>query len=163
MAKSATSAASPAASGPSGWITWTVLAIGVAATFVAMPAGALLLAAGLSPSLVAAFVDQSSGRARTHAMAITNLAGLMPALKTLWKHGGALETVGVILHDVFAWLGIFGAAAGALVLLWIGPHLAVSYLSLQRRRAAAEVERAQNALKQEWGPSIAASSDPFEE
>lgn len=162
MAKGATSAASPASSGPPAWITWTVLALGFAGAFVAMPAAALLLAAGLSPSLVAAFVDQSSGRARTHAMTITNLAGLVPALKTLWRHGGGLEMVGVILHDVFAWLGIFGAAAGALVLLWIGPHLAVSYLSLKRRHAAGEVERAQNALRREWGPAVA-GSDPLQE
>ncbi len=161
MAKGAAPAASPASSGPRAWIIWTALGIGFAAACVVMPGAAFLLTAGLSPSLVAALVDQSSGRARTHAMTITNLAGLMPALKTLWNHGGAFETVRVLLGDVFAWLGIFGAAAGALVLLWIGPHLAISYLSLQRRRTAAEIERAQNALRQEWGPAVA-GSDPLE-
>lgn len=133
--------------------------VGLALVVLATPT-MLLLMAGLCPTLFVALADRRPGRLRSHAMAVMNLAGLAPWLVQLWHRGGSFEAARGILEDPLALLSIYGAAAGALVLLWVGPWLAASALTLSRRHLGAELERAQRGLEKEWGREVGQPDKP---
>lgn len=121
---------------------------------------AMLLMAGLCPTLASFVSDSGPGKRRTHAIGVTNLTGLSPWLIKLWHDGGTFDAAHAILADPFAWLCVYGAAASALLLLWIGPWIAAGALTLSRRRMAAQREHEQRALEKEWGKEIVRPDNP---
>jgi hypothetical protein len=121
---------------------------------------AMLLMAGLCPTLASAVADNGPGKRRSHAIGVMNLAGLTPWLVKLWSQGGTFEAARPILADPIAWLCIYGAAAGALMLLWIGPWAAAGALILSRRRMAAHLDHEQRTLEKEWGQEVVRPDPP---
>jgi hypothetical protein len=139
------------------WIVGGALAVSV---IVFAAPTALLLMAGLCPALASTVADNGPGKRRSHAIGAMNLAGLTPWLIKLWSQGGTFEAVRPILADPFTWLCTYGAAAGALALLWSGPWAATGILILSRRRMAARLGHEQRALEKEWGQEVVDVTPP---
>jgi hypothetical protein len=112
---------------------------------------ALLLGFGLLPAIVAYAFDRSPGRPAARSVACLNLAGLAPALETLWRQGATLGNAQELLLSLetlpLAWAGGLVGWALAECLPWLGQFVVDAKAA--RRRAALAVRRTE--LAEEWG------------
>ncbi len=120
---------------------------------VALPTG-ILLAVGLIPSALAALADRSPGRSVARTVLAFNLAGLVPALRSLWLEGHSLTTLGSVLLRLdalpLAYSGALIGAALPVVLSWA--VFAVLEARAFAKIRALEAQRA--ALRETWGQEV---------
>lgn len=153
--KSGKAGAEPKAK-PKGGIGKQFLLLSVILTllFVATPT-ALVLAVGLAPTLVAAFIDRTSGTYAARCVGACNMAGILPALRDLWVEGHRMATAKMLLNDPFNWLQMYGAAAVGWLLFWGVPMLSVFVEETRRERQVKRLRARQEEWKSEWGRNIA--------
>ena len=120
---------------------------------VALPTG-LLLALGLAPSAVAMVADNSRGRWTARAVLVFNLAGLAPALRSLWLEG---HTLGALARVAFRFDGLplaYAAAAFGAALPMVASWAVLAVLEARAAMQVARLEQRRAALRENWGDSV---------
>lgn len=143
----------------SGLLLWLMVGV-LAAAFFALPT-ALLLAAGMVPTLVAWIVDRHRDGYTPMAVGLLNLAGLLPSLLTLWTGGHAMGTALRVMSDTYTWLFAYGAAAVGWMLVLSVPKILETAMTFRNEAEIKRLQGRQAALIAEWGPEIA--EDPAQE
>lgn len=120
---------------------------------VALPTG-LLLALGLAPSALALLADASRGRWTARAVLVFNLAGLAPALRSLWLEG---HTLGALVGVAFRFDGLplaYAAAAFGAALPLVASWAVLAVLEARAAMQVARLEQRRAALRETWGDAV---------
>ena len=120
-----------------------------------IPETLILLALGLSPTVVAFIVDKSKGKYATISVGGMNIAGITPALLELWGGKNNISAAMSILTDPLDLLIMFaGAAFGWMIYLTIPPVVS-GLLTLISQHRISQLRSEQKKLIKEWGEGIA--------
>lgn len=120
---------------------------------VALPTG-LLLAIGLLPSAIALATDRSAGRATARTVLAFNLAGLLPALRSLWLEGHTLITLAALLGRTEALPLAYTAALVGFLLPQVLSWAVLAVLEARAYGAVQALEQRRAALREIWGPEV---------
>lgn len=119
------------------------------------PAMAVLLVAGLMPTLAILLFDLGAHKGmRLNAMFAFNLAGVLPQAQFLWREGPTIERVTSLLSDVTVWAVMYGAAFAGAAMLWLGPILAAIVVQTLNQDKAARLGKIRDGLVAEWGDGV---------
>lgn len=114
----------------------------------------LLMAAGLVPSGVAAIVDRHPRRFLARTVMATNLAGMAPAVMSLWHLGINLDGAEHVLSEPIMWLIMYGSA-GLGWLIYIGtPFFARALVDHRADQMQHRLEKRADLLIEEWGEEV---------
>jgi hypothetical protein len=130
----------------------------LALSVVAAPI-AVLLVAGMIPTIVAYIVDRTPWRTLTLTVGPLNLAGTAPYCLLLWFGTDTIQALGQYLGNVWVWL-IMYLAAGIGWLLHLGMPLIVRIVlegALDRRKG--RLLQLQSELRADWGAAVDAGAD----
>jgi hypothetical protein len=131
-----------------------MLALSVVATPVAV-----LVVAGMIPTIVAYIIDQTAWRTLTLTVGPLNLAGTAPYCLLLWLGTDTIQALGQYLSNVWVWLVMYLAAAIGW-LLHLGMPLIVRFIlesALDRRKG--RLLQLQSELRADWGQAVDAGAD----
>lgn len=120
---------------------------------IALPTG-LLLAVGLIPAALALAMDQTPGRATARTVLAFNLAGLLPAIRTLWTEGHALPTLVSLLGRAETLPLAYAAAIIGFLLPQVLSWAVLAVLEARAYGAAQALEQRRAALRETWGPEV---------
>lgn len=157
MADAATKARGAATrkSGRKATLAFWALGLGTGiALGVALPTGLLLLA-GLLPAAVAFMSDIHPDKTTARPVLWLNLAGLLPALKTLWLGGHDMRALASILGDPMTLLLAYGAAAFGFALARTIPYGVLLMLEAKAAATIKLLEAKQEELRAAWGDAVA--------
>ena len=121
--------------------------------FAALPT-TILLAVGMTPSLVALVIDVTPGRYLARCVAGLNVAGTVPFIGTLWSGVNDISSAIAIVSDPFAWLTMYGAAAIGWLLFLGLPGVVTMLRSLNAKRRVNALRAIQKELMREWGDTL---------
>jgi hypothetical protein len=114
----------------------------------------LLLAAGMLPSAVAAFVDRHSPRYLTGTVAILNLAGTVVPILALLKVGVSIAGALQVLGDGRNWIIMYGAASVGWLLFLVTPSIGRIIVDYRAERDERRLAQRAEQLVAEWGNEI---------
>ena len=131
-----------------------LLIIGCVAGIVLLNVGFIFMLLGFLPTVVAYFVDDTEKKDLYKTVRATNLAGILPSMMELTRHGNPGAALQIAMSDPSTWLIVYGSAAIGYGLIWFCRW--GSYFSMI---AAAEtriylLEQAEKHLIDEWGEEI---------
>lgn len=130
---------------------------------VLSPASMIILIAGMTPTIVAYFVDPETAKRGTHAMAVLNMAGVLPVVAELWAAGATRTAAMALLSDPMNWLLMYGGAGLAVFMMAALPPFVAQVLEVGAKQQVAELEEQQRKLVEQWGRSVAgAAPEPAE-
>ena len=133
-------------------ILWAILA---AAIMFIIPQVFILLALGLSPTIVAFIIDRSKQKYATLCVGGMNIAGVIPSLIDLWNGKNNVSAAMAILTNPFDVIIMFaGAAFGWMLYLAIPPVVSGLFTVIAHHRIA-QLRVEQKRLIKEWGEGIA--------
>lgn len=139
-------------------LVWTLLILASCLMVFLVPATFVLMAIGMAPTWIAAFIERRSlGRVQTTAA--LNLAGCFPFLGKAWANDSGVMDVLHMLEDVFAWAVMYGSAAGAIIFMWMGPQVAAVYLDYKAARYSSQLTKQRDMLVAEWGDALESKAD----
>jgi len=121
---------------------------------------ALLLMAGLVPSMVAALIDRTRARYLTRAVGFMNLAGLSPLVMQLWGRGLTMIGLADILSRPVNWLIMYGAAGIGWVLFLGMPSLARIFVDIRADQLQQDLKTRAARLVQDWGDDVTGKPKP---
>jgi hypothetical protein len=151
----ADAAAKPARSGRKATLAFWGLGVGTGiALGVALPTGLLLLV-GLLPAAVSFMSDPHPEKTTARPVLCLNLAGLLPALKTLWLGGHDMRALATILGDPLTLLLAYGAAAFGFALARTIPYAVLLTLEAKAAATMKLLEERQEQLRAAWGDEVA--------
>jgi hypothetical protein len=158
MAKAAAKGAPVPAGQRSGrrarWAFWAFgLGTGVALG-VALPTGILLLV-GLLPAAAAFASDGHPDKTTARPVLCLNLAGLLPALKTLWLGGHDMRALASVLGDPGTLALAYGAAAFGFALARTIPYAVLLVLEARAATTMRLLANRQAELTEAWGEAVA--------
>jgi len=128
--------------------------IPVVALVTALPF-CLLLAAGMLPSAVAAFVDRHPRRYLTGTVVILNLAGMVVPALALLKVGVSVAGALQVLGDGRNWIIMYSAAGVGWLLDAAMPSIGRIIVDHRAEREERRLARRAEQLVAEWGTEIA--------
>lgn len=137
------------------WLGWTGLAVFMV---VALPTF-LILAGGMTPSIVSLMAERRKGKNATRCMATLNLTGVAPVLLKLWEGGHRVNVALDLLADPFNWLLMLGPAVVALGMLSFLPTVAGTVLEMKARQRLAALRTRQEKLAEEWGDEVVGAGE----
>jgi hypothetical protein len=150
-----TPAAAKPKSGRKATLAFWALGLGTGiALGVALPTGLLLLV-GLLPAAVAFMSDIHPEKTTARPVLCLNLAGLLPALKTLWLGGHDIRALASILGDPMTLLLAYGAAAFGFALARTIPYGVLLTLEAKAAATIKLLEARQEELRAAWGDAVA--------
>ena len=118
----------------------------------------IVLMTGMAPSIVAYFVDRTTGKYLTITVALMNFCGTLPGLGDLWLEGQSIARAMTIAVDPFHWLAAYASAgAGWSIFLLVPPILKVHYARTAVTRIEA-LRQKQAALVEVWGDEVGGGS-----
>ena len=120
-----------------------------------IPETLILLALGLSPTVVAFIVDKSKGKYATISVGGMNIAGITPALLDLWSGKNNISAAMGILTDPLDLMIMFAGAAFGWMLYLTIPPVVSGLLTLIAQHRIAQLRGDQKKLIKEWGEGIA--------
>jgi len=122
--------------------------------FTMMPT-ALLLTAGLLPTLIVLITDNDKQKSAAIAIGSLNCAGVTPFIIDLWMKGQTMQNAFHILTSSSTWLVMLGAAGvGQLIVIAVPPVLAG--FTVAKHEARLKVLKSNlESLKTAWGPDVA--------
>lgn len=132
------------------WLGWTGLAVFMVAAFPTF----LILAGGMTPSIVSLMAERRKGKNATRCMATLNLTGVAPVLLKLWDQGHRVNVALDLLADPFNWLLMLGPAVVALGMLSFLPTVAGTVLQVKARQRLTALRSRQEKLAEEWGTTV---------
>jgi len=133
---------------------------GAGSLYAVSPATFMVLATGLTPTVVAFFFETGRGRSVVGSMAALNIAGVAPVISFLWGRGDTMAAAAQLLRDPFMWLLMYGSAALAVGLLWAAPRLSHLVIEANAGQQRARLVQQQLALVEEWGNEVAGQLEP---
>jgi hypothetical protein len=117
---------------------------------------AIVLVAGLVPSMVARIVDSSPGRYLTFTVLGLNLVGSLYFVHELLTLGNDLGSVAIVLQDSIGWLAALAGAGCGWLLFMATPPVVAKMAEAQSALRMRRVHRDQAQLTDEWGAVVAA-------
>jgi hypothetical protein len=117
---------------------------------------AIVLAAGLVPSVVARIVDSSPGRHLTFTVFGLNLVGSLYFVHELLTLGNDLGSVAIVLQDSIGWLAALAGAGCGWLLFIATPSVIAKMAEAQSALRLRRVHRDQKQLTEEWGAVVTA-------
>lgn len=148
-------AGKPAKSGRRATLAFWALGLGTGVALgVALPTGILLLI-GLLPAAVSFMSDPHPDKTTARPVLCLNLAGLLPALKTLWLGGHDMRALAAILGDPMTLLLAYGAAAFGFALARTIPYAVLLTLEAKAAATMKLLEQRQEQLRADWGDEVA--------
>lgn len=137
---------------------WTLgLGTGIALG-VALPTG-ILLVVGLLPAAACFVTDAHPDKTTARPVLCLNLAGLLPALKTLWLGGHDMRGLASVLGDPGTLLLAYGAAAFGFALARTIPYGVLLVLEAKAAATMKLLEQRQEELRAVWGDEVAAEAN----
>lgn len=121
---------------------------------VALPT-AILFVIGLVPTVVALLVDKNREKYAAISVGSLNFCGVMPAAFELWRSGHSLGLTFHLLAEPLYWLSMFGGAALGWMIHLTVPSIVAASIAVKTRGEIADHKRAQEKLREEWGPDVA--------
>jgi hypothetical protein len=121
---------------------------------VALPTGILLLV-GLLPAAAAFATDPHPEKTTARPVLCLNLAGLLPALKSLWLGGHDLRGLAVVLGDPTTLALAYGAAAFGFALARTIPYAVLVWLEAKAATTMRLLDQRQAELRAAWGDAVA--------
>ncbi len=115
----------------------------------------LLLFFGMLPAIVAYIIDPSKHKASTICVGAMNFAGVFPYLLDQWTGIHSIDTVLVVLTDVFALMVMYSAAACGWMLFLAVPPMVGILLNWTAQRRIAALRARQKSIIEEWGKDMA--------
>jgi len=114
----------------------------------------LIVLVGLVPSAVAFFVDTSRDRTLGPIVLPLNIAGILPLVITLWKHGHTMqESLNLLTDPMMLALVLLPSSFGWMLFNYT-PHLVSG---IMRRRAESRIrslEKYQEDLVEQWSNAV---------
>lgn len=117
---------------------------------------AIVLVAGLVPSMVARIVDSTPGRYLTFTVFGLNLVGVLYFVHQVLTMGNSLEAAALVLQDSIGWLAALSGAGCGWLLFLATPPLIAKMAEAQSALRLRRVHRDQTQLTSEWGEVVAA-------
>ena len=118
--------------------------------------GFIFVLLALLPSVVAYYIENSSGKASFKVVASCNVAALLPTITPIMMNALKMEKseVMTIMADPLTWLIIYGGAAIGWILLFLCRYIARFFVIVYLEYQIASLERFQKRLLGEWGNQI---------
>ncbi len=135
------------------WLT-VLIGIGLGMLFV-FPAIYIVVCVGMTPSMIAVFVDPDRNLRSLPCIVALNLAGVVPVVALLWQQGNSLNEATELLQDVFIWALMYAGVVLSMFLAWIAPVIVKAVLETVARHARRRLEGAREKMLKEWGEGIA--------
>lgn len=158
MAKAASAGEARRPSRRGKWLFWALgLGTGIALG-VALPTGILLLV-GLLPAAASFAADAHPDKTTARPVLWLNLAGLLPALKTLWLNGHDMRGLAAVLGDPATLSLAYGAAAFGFALARTMPYAVLVVLEARAAATLRLLEARQEELRAAWGDAVAAEAN----
>lgn len=147
-------AAKPARPGRKGRLAFLALGLGTGiALGIALPTG-LLLVIGLLPAAACYATDNHPEKTTARPVLCLNLAGLLPALKTLWLGGHDMRALASLLGDPLTLLLAYGAAAFGFALARTIPYAVLLVLESKAATTMKLLEARQEEIRAAWGDEV---------
>lgn len=140
-------------------ILWSILA---AAIMFVIPQVFILLALGLSPTIVAFIVDRSKQKYATFCVGGMNIAGVIPSLMDLWNGNNNVSAAMEILTNPFDVIIMFAGAAFGWMLYLAIPPIVSGLFTVTAHHRIAQLRVEQKRLIKEWGEGIAMGPQAIE-
>ncbi len=118
----------------------------------------VILAAGIVPTLTAAFVDRDPDKNTTIAVGTLNLAGISPYVVKMLSGPMTLDRAIDQLMQVYTWLVMYGAAGAGWLFIVILPPITGAYLNALANGRIQHLRRGQRRLIELWGEEVAGQS-----
>jgi len=139
--------------------TYATLAILIATILSIMaPPLAMVLLAGLLPSLAAFIVDRQPARYLTRTIVWMNFAGVIALLSRLWTGGISFEHAIEALSNPFSWLLMYGAAGMGWLIFYSTPPIARMMVDARADKLQKQLRERAKKLKEEWGDDVTGQS-----
>ncbi|MCU0986298.1 MAG: hypothetical protein MUC89_15405 [Acetobacteraceae bacterium] len=154
-AQAAGAAPKPVKSGRRARLGFLALGLGTGVALgVALPTGILMIV-GLLPAAVSYLSDAHPEKTTARPVLCLNLAGLLPALKTLWLGGHDMRALASILGDPMTLVLAYGAAAFGFALARTIPYGVLLVLEAKAAATMKLLEAKQDELRAAWGDEVA--------
>jgi hypothetical protein len=131
-----------------------ILLVPLAVVFMA---SALIIIAGMIPSLAALISDRDRQKLTALTVAALNLAACMPVLNKLWETGNNLNTAVTLLTDPLNWLIMFMGAGLGWVMAFGVPAVIANIITARDNARLSDIRTRQQQLIEEWGPEVSDS------
>jgi len=134
-------------------LVWTLMLMG-SLMAISLPT-VILVFFGMMPTLVAAIVDRSKGKAATFCVGGMNFCGVFPWLLEMWFGHHSISAALGYLTDPFILLIMFGSSAFGWVMFTAIPPVVISILTVTSQHKVAGLRDEQKKMIQEWGAEVA--------
>ena len=122
--------------------------------FAVLFPSALVIAVGLTPTLVLYVLDRARERSFAVTVGLLNGCGLLPGLGDLWMRGHNTGNAQIVILDPLFWLCATAAAGiGWLIYMSMPPMIAVYYNMTSEARIKSLLQR-RKMLIETWGDDI---------
>jgi hypothetical protein len=137
----------------------TPLLLAIVSALIMLPT-TIVVTFGLAPSFAALVVDDGRPRYLFRTVLGMNTAALLPYVEQLWTGGNDLGAAFSIVGNLYAWLAIYGAAAGGWLAYLCAPALVSEWRKLAAERRIAKLKARQATLVEEWGAALPVEEAP---
>lgn len=116
--------------------------------------GFVFIIIGMMPSIVASFLDVTRKRYMFKSVLACNLAGMMPFIGELLRHGPNSVTMQNIMGDAGNWVIIYGSALIGWMMVRGMPMIAYSFINGFHSTQIMRLRGNQKRIENEWGPEV---------
>ncbi len=134
-----------------------ILFITIGALAVFKYEAALLVAAGLVPTIVLGFTGKGENKnEKLQCVSFTNLSGIMPMIPDVWARPSSVYN---FIGDPMNLLVMWGAAAFGYALVYVGPMLASMLLQMLAKDRLKNIVQQKQGLVELWGSEVLGDRD----
>lgn len=116
--------------------------------------GFLFIIIGLLPSIVAYYMDVSSGRYSFKTIFACNLSGMLHYIGIMLHEGPSSIVLQSVMGNAQNWVIIYGSALLGWLLVEICPMIAQVMIVGFNQTQIGRIERLQKKIEGEWGPEV---------
>ena len=121
---------------------------------VLFAATSIILIAGMLPSIVAGYLDQTKEKMRGITIGAMNLAGCTPFVMHLWMTETTVDNALNILTDPLVWMIMYGAAAIGYCIEWAVVGTVSVFMGERAQVRIKSIEKQQEQLRERWGEEV---------
>jgi hypothetical protein len=119
----------------------------------------VIVAAGMMPTAAVMLIDRRP-RYLSYTVGVMNFAGVFPFVLAVAQQQMSMLAVAAKLTQPLTWLVMYGAAAVGWLICGVTPMLARAGIELQAFQRRRTLEALSKAIREEWGPEVAAERKP---
>jgi hypothetical protein len=131
------------------------LVVVIPLVFFTMLPTAVLLLAGLLPTIVVMITDNDRQKSAAIAIGSLNCAGVMPFVIDLWVRGQTMDNLFRILTNSSTWLVMLGTAGLGQLIVFALPPLLTAFTVAKFETRLKVLKSNLESLKTAWGPEVA--------